>query len=430
MDGTGGLSHFNLPMNNTQTTDESLFAVTCTPLRVVSEYFGTLWMNPAPSSVRFVRPIKLVYEKESKELVLRTKADLQNQIEEAQNILFSPRVGISITLTNKFYLTVIDGKVLSFIVDVASFQRCPVCEASSKDMNNIENLHNGKFAPKANRLIYGISYLHLWIRLFELLLHVAYKKKIQKHRSGNTPDVKTRKEEIQTRFKDNLALTVDKVVRNGESSNTGNVARKAFANPTKFAWCLNFDEREAKIIVMLRTILLTIACQLPINQTKFSDHCMCTFKAWIDLFPWYPICQSLNKILIHGTDIINAAPLPLAVLSEEGAESKNKSYKFDRIHHARKISRKANNEDMFNRSLEASDPFYSSKCLNQKLKSRKGLPKDVLYLLDISDEELNGMAIESEDDMYFENFEELDNIELENIEDTESLEIDMEIEDN
>ena len=47
-------------------SDNSLFATTAIPLRLVANNNFILWNNQAPQSIRFCRPLKLEYMKETK----------------------------------------------------------------------------------------------------------------------------------------------------------------------------------------------------------------------------------------------------------------------------------------------------------------------------------------------------------------------------
>lgn len=69
---------------------------------------------------------------------------------------------------------------------------------------------------------------------------------------------------------------------------------------------------------------------------------------------------TVHKILIHGKDIIDAAVLPIGMLSEEAEEARNKDYRNYRLMFSRKCSRTATNTDVFHRLLESSDPYISS----------------------------------------------------------------------
>lgn len=98
---------------------------------------------------------------------------------------------------------------------------------------------------------------------------------------------------------------------------------------------------------------------------------------------------SLHRVLVHGADIIKALPLPPGVMSEEGAEARNKFYKRDRLKHARKISREANLHDLMCRQLISSDPIITQVDIERRLKSRKNfkLPIEVEEMLVNKDNE-------------------------------------------
>ena len=75
--------------------------------------------------------------------------------------------------------------------------------------------------------------------------------------------------------------------------------------------------------------------------------------------PWKP--SSFYKIFIHGASVIrHFGVIPIDQLSEDAQESRNKNYKKFRLHHARKCSRSATNEDVFHTLLYSSDPYISS----------------------------------------------------------------------
>lgn len=101
-------------------------------------------------------------------------------------------------------------------------------------MNNLENIHNGKFDPVPNSLNYGVSVLHAHIRFFEALLHLSYRLplKINQVRGEiNKQVMKERKLLLQQRFREKLNLRVDFPSSKGGNTNCGNTARIAFENP-------------------------------------------------------------------------------------------------------------------------------------------------------------------------------------------------------
>ena len=52
-----------------------------------------------------------------------------------------------------------------------SSQTCYICGATSKQMNNIDQVK--KKVILQDRLKFGLSSLHAWIRCFECMLHVS-----------------------------------------------------------------------------------------------------------------------------------------------------------------------------------------------------------------------------------------------------------------
>nr|XP_047133816.1 uncharacterized protein LOC124811940 [Hydra vulgaris] len=93
---------------------------------------------------------------------------------------------------------------------------------------------------------YGLSSLHAWINIFELTLHIGYKKETGKWQARAIADklaVEQVKCRIQTDFMNQLGLVVD-FSKNGGSgtSNNRNTARRAFANYKLTAEILKVDE--------------------------------------------------------------------------------------------------------------------------------------------------------------------------------------------
>lgn len=83
-------------------------------------------------------------------------------------------------------LTMTDGKVATALSTVTnSMQSCPICGASPKILNNIEEVKTRQEALK-----HGLSTLHAWIRCKECCLHISYKTDIQKWQA-HTPEEKS-----------------------------------------------------------------------------------------------------------------------------------------------------------------------------------------------------------------------------------------------
>lgn len=139
---------------------------------------------------------------------------------------------------------------------------------------------------------------------------------------------------------------------------------------------------------------------------------------------------AVHKVLAHGAQIMMTSVLPVGILGEDAAESRNKLYKSDRLHHARKTSRVDTLTDVMNRALDTSDIIISTISLKKRMdnRNRKPLPPEVLSILSCPDyEEVMEAELEenedvenqsSEIDLIFSNLEHV-NIELEdeNLED-------------
>jgi len=91
--------------------------------------------------------------------------------------------------------------------------------------------------------------------------------------------------------------------------------------------------------------------------------------------------DTVHKHLVRSAGIIQNTVLPVGYFGEEGADSRNNIYKSDRLHHARKCSRKSNFTDVFQKAMDTSDPIISSVSLNRRLQKKLNLPSEVIQLL-------------------------------------------------
>lgn len=87
-DGSSGQSSYNQKYMVGQSLDLNLFATTVTPLRLIYASKNVLWNNRTPQSIRFCRPLKLEFVKETKECILKENEFLKKtdiQFETLQN---------------------------------------------------------------------------------------------------------------------------------------------------------------------------------------------------------------------------------------------------------------------------------------------------------------------------------------------------------
>lgn len=264
-DGSSDQSQYNQKYVNVESTanaDANFFATTLMPLRmtVLNKCKTIVWKNPTPQSPRWCRPLRFHFAKETEEFTLQEIDIVQTEMA-ALNPFVTTMAGLKVTVLYETYLSMIDGKVLAAATKTKSTMRCCICHATSKDFNNLDNLD--LFKPKEGTLSYGLSVLHLWIRSFEWLLHLSYRKNIGQWQLRG-PELKAkgkeRKKILQERFLKLMSLRVDFPPKKGAgNSNNGNVSRSAFAKPELLSEILELDEH---LIENVRIILIALSCQL------------------------------------------------------------------------------------------------------------------------------------------------------------------------
>jgi len=131
----------------------------------------------------------------------------------------------------------------------------------------------------------------------------------------------------------------------------------------------------------------------------------------VDEYSWLPTTATVHKILVHSANIIQNTLLPVGYFGEEGAESRNKIYNSDRLHHARKCCRLSNFTYVFQRTTDTSDPIISSVSLNRRLQKKLNHRSEVIHLLscelkstgDLEDDDVENNILGSSWDIQLEN---------------------------
>jgi len=348
-------------------SDKSIFMISMVPLQITSHDNEIMWMNDRPSSVRYCRPIKFTFMKETSSSTLQ---EYNYYMQEINNLM--PTVvtikEISITITHNLQCTMIDGKVCNVLTSQKSSASCNICGAKPNDMNNLdrvmaltENEENCKF---------GLSTLHCWIRFMECLLHVSYNLEFEKsYASGEHKILKDkRKKQIQTALKSELSISVDFVKQGFGTTNDGNTARRFFSEPEIVGKILGVN---VNIIERFANILQVISSGFEIDTNKFKEYSLETAKLFIEHYGWYKMPPAVHKVLLHGSKIMQQFNVPIGRLSEEAQEANNKFFKEARAHNSRLCSRKASNEDVMHYLLVASDPVISSLRLKKDKKYKE-----------------------------------------------------------
>ena len=100
----------------------------------------------------------------------------------------------------------------------------------------------------------------------------------------------------------------------------------------------------------LKLIFDALDCWFMVDWKKFQAFT----SNWLDRFHaseqnWNILCPTLHFIMHHGWEIIRDLPVPPGMLSEEGSESSNRFFRYNREHQARQCSLEKNLLDIFQR---------------------------------------------------------------------------------
>ncbi|KAL4711296.1 hypothetical protein ACJJTC_019137 [Scirpophaga incertulas] len=256
----------------------------------------------------------------------------QNAIEEEIANLVDTEVG-DIKISHSLLMTMIDGKATSILCDTSS-HRCDICKATPTEMNNLPLIVSKPTDPDLCR--YGLSSLHIWIRMMECILHIAYRLTIQTWtvKGDSKCIMESRKKTIQDAFKNRIGLLIDIVKQGHGSTNDGNTARRFIANPNLTAEITGVS---GDLIRWFAIILEAISSGNHIDTVKFHEYAQATMQLYLYLYSWYYMPSSVHKVLMHG------AAWSIGQLSEEAAEARNKDFRRYRQHHSRKCNKKATN---------------------------------------------------------------------------------------
>lgn len=358
-------------------SDANLFQSSFVPLRLIcSTNDKVLWQNPTPSSPRYCRPIRIRFIKETKDV---TNEEI-NYVKNAANDLQKTEVKLgekTYLVKHSMMLTMVDGKVCNAATNTTSTMRCYICGLTSKDFNCLTK--KGDVKPEA--LDFGLSILHARIRFFESILHLAYKlpvKKWQLRTENDKTTAKQKKLDIQEEFRVKMGLIVDVPKPNFVNTNDGNTSRRFFADHELSAEITGID---VNFLYRLKVILEALSSGHKIDTEKFSIYAKETAEQYVALYPWHPMTPTLHKILMHGSEIIDKALLPIGQLSEEAAEARNKHIRLYRQNFARKFSREACNMDVMNRLLLSSDPLLTGMRPIPKKKTKPFMKETIGLLL-------------------------------------------------
>ena len=94
------------------------------------------------------------------------------------------------------------------------------------------------------------------------------------------------------------------------SSNDGNTSRRIFSD-IKFASAVTGVDEE--IIQRFSIILSAINASVKIDAEKFGEYAFTTARKFNTKHAWYSFSRTVDKVLVHGADMIKKAILQLVI---------------------------------------------------------------------------------------------------------------------
>lgn len=183
---------------------------------------------------------------------------------------------------------------------------------------------------------------------------------------------------IKQKLYEKFYVRIGEVQHGSGTSMTGNTARKCLKDHSTLAMILKVEEG---LVKRLWYVLLAFRQKERVNLDQLQEYCTETYKLFYNIYPWAKINPTVHKLLRHGVVIARKFPLSLAYFSEDAAESMHKYYRKNSLAHARQSSRENRLLDVFNRSVDLSDPAISLYFLEDRMKKvHDDLPPDFVAL--------------------------------------------------
>jgi len=368
-----------------------------------------VWRNPVPTSVRFCRPFSLQPGKETPELAYEAQMRVESQIRELQPYSTELQIGTvkkpkpihwkikrklekeaiegyakgksnkfpqksdelqppSVIAVDVFYHvqhTEIEPSISSPVTGSNANLDCHMCAKPSPfdqaSLNAAALLPTRTINPDSYKKI--ISPLHAWVCCFECLIHLACFLPQESWTAGVDINLRVvqRKAEIQTEFRKQMGLLIDKLrVGCYVSTSDANTAKKAFQNEEEFSRICGLNQ---DLIHSFNVILTTMSCDYEIDGDEFGQYCLTTAELFSDLYPWFHIPLVVHKILYHGGQMVSEFILPIGMMSEETQNSRHRVYKPTFLKQGKNERKDRGMIEEMQHLMITSDPTLSEKSL-------------------------------------------------------------------
>lgn len=168
---------FKQTFENNSDSDANIFQSSFVPLQLsCGQEKKLIWQNPLPSSPRYCRPIRIRFVKETADITKDEISYIENKINLLEPTQITQQISKTFTVKHVMMFTMVDAKVCNAATNTKSTMKCYICGATSKDFNNLSM----RKQINEDTLKFGLSTLHARIRLFEAILHLAYKLPVKR----------------------------------------------------------------------------------------------------------------------------------------------------------------------------------------------------------------------------------------------------------
>lgn len=154
-----------------------------------------------------------------------------------------------------------------------------------------------------------------------------------------------------------MGLLVDYPKSGGSgTTNNGNTARRIFEDSSKSSKITGIRNT---LIEKFGAILQTLPSGFEIDSEAFRLEALETANLFVELYVWYSMPATVDKIFVHGTVVLENALLPIGHLLKEAQRSRTKDCKYIRRNNSRKCSRRLTNRNLTPALLISSDVMNS-----------------------------------------------------------------------
>ena len=119
-----------------------------------------LYCNDAKNSEQAVRPLQMVFQKETTETNKEEGRRLMKEMNELRKKPYVPKKHPKLSVLFKGFLTMIDGKVENILTGNPSTHRCPKCHKKQSEFSNPTT----DFTTVEGALDFGLCVMHFGLR--------------------------------------------------------------------------------------------------------------------------------------------------------------------------------------------------------------------------------------------------------------------------